>query len=146
MSSSLDQLYGDVIRDHQRDPRNFGCSSDCSHREEGYNPLCGDKVLLGLKPRADGKGIEKLCFEGEGCSISMASASMLTEEVAGLSFDEASAMIQNFRDLMQGQEDVEFEGDLQALAGVRRFPVRIKCALLPWMTLKKAIETLGSSK
>ena len=148
-SSDLDQMYGEIILDHQRDPRNFGCPPCCDHREEGFNPLCGDRVILSLDLDADAKTVKAVHFEGEGCSISMASASILTEEVAGKSVDEVMKMIGEFRGAMLGGElgqelSTALPGDAAALSGVRKFPVRIKCALLAWTTLKKAVEAVGA--
>lgn len=138
----LNQLYGEIILDHQKDPRNYGNIEHPDFHEEGYNPLCGDRVSIDIqRSLSEGEKIHDIRFCGEGCSICMASASMMTEEVQGKTFSEAIQSVENFRSLMAGQKNPEeFEGDLRALAGVRNFPVRIKCALLPWMTLKKALE------
>ncbi len=142
----LEALYGDIILEHHEDPRNFGILDPCDCREEGYNPLCGDQVLLTLrlKPHAEGEplAIGQIQFEGRGCSISMASHSMLTETVEGKSFSEVEALIEDFRAMMQGEAPKLIDGDLLALQGVQRFPVRIKCALLSWMTLKKMLDTV----
>ena len=136
-------LYQDIILEHRKDPRNFDAMEDADCRAEGFNPLCGDRVTIALK--YDGEKVKKCAFQGEGCSICMASASMLTEEIEGKKRTEALNDVQNFRDCMQSKEDCEIEGDLEALKGVRNFPVRIKCALLPWTTLKDALEAGGSN-
>jgi nitrogen fixation NifU-like protein len=118
---------------------------DAEIRENGFNPLCGDKVTLGLKMR-DGK-LVSCTFEGEGCSICMASASIMTEMVQGQSLDRVSGLIEGFRAKMQGEDrpdalpSEDSSEDIVALYGIKRFPVRIKCALLPWTTLKKGLET-----
>ena len=141
-SPALNALYQDILLEHHQDPRNFGEMVRPDRQAEGYNPLCGDRVCIQLKidPQKPGK-IAQIKFKGEGCSICMASASMMTEEVAGHEMSEITASISNFRQMMQGQKDGSvFEGDLRSLEGVKRFPVRIKCALLPWMTLKDALE------
>ena len=141
MATELDALYGDIIMDHTRDPRNFGPMENCDCKEEGFNPLCGDRVSLCFRFDDATKKVKAVGFEGQGCSICMASSSILTEELEGVTYDAALHRIEDFRSLMQGKLDPEsLEGDLRALAGVRRFPVRIKCALLSWMTAKKILE------
>ncbi len=142
----LDSLYQEVILDHHRDPRNRGELPDATIQKEGFNPLCGDRVQLALKLSADAQTIEQVRYQGEGCSICMASASMMAESIEGISTQEALSQIQNFRNFLQGDEAAaKPEGDLESLAGVRKFPVRIKCAILPWTTLKQAIEEGASS-
>lgn len=148
-------VFGDVLADHHESPRNYGNMEYASSVEEGYNPVCGDKVKIYIKwdsksdpSRADAK-LEDLKYEGEGCSICMASASIMTEKLHGLKKEELLKWIEGFRAKMQGNPEVgplpedQAQDDIVALYGVKRFPVRIKCALLPWTTLKKAIE--GSS-
>jgi nitrogen fixation NifU-like protein len=138
-------VFGEVLADHHESPRNWGLAVDAEIRENGFNPLCGDKVTLGLKMR-DGK-LVSCTFEGEGCSICMASASIMTEMVQGQPLDRVSGLIEGFRAKMQGEDrpDVlpseDSSEDIVALYGIKRFPVRIKCALLPWTTLKKGLET-----
>jgi len=135
----LSALYQDLIMEHHSHPRNFGCLEQPSCSAEGFNPVCGDRVRVDLKINAENEIIDQK-FSGEGCSICMASASMMTEEIEGRKLSEASQMIQKFRNVMQDKSPSDIEGDLEALMGVKRFPVRIKCALLPWTTLKQAIE------
>lgn len=137
---SLNQLYQEILMDHYRDPRNFGELSDPDCRAEGFNPMCGDRVEISLRFSPDKKCLLEQRFKGEGCSICMASASMMTEEISGKSIAEILHQVQGVRDHLQGKSSEAFEGDLAALEGVRRFPVRIKCALLPWTTLRDAIE------
>ncbi len=138
-------VFGEVLADHHESPRNWGLAVDAEIRENGFNPLCGDKVTLGLKMR-DGK-LVSCTFEGEGCSICMASASIMTEMVQGQSLDRVSGLIEGFRAKMQGEDrpdalpSEDSSEDIVALYGIKRFPVRIKCALLPWTTLKKGLET-----
>lgn len=135
---ALDALYREVILDHHRDPRNFGKVAQADMAEEGYNPLCGDRVEISFKVQA-GK-LHDCQFTGEGCSICMASASMMTEEVLGKDLKDVQEIIDGFRALMKGEEcPLAVEGDLESLVGVRNFPVRIKCALLPWTTLHNAL-------
>lgn len=140
---SLDRLYQEVILEHQQSPRHFGRLEEPSVEIEGFNPMCGDRVLLGL--RVTGDKIEAQAFEGEACSICMASASMMTEEIEGKTLSEVSQKVESFRSFIQGEsEGNEFSEDVQSLSGVSRFPVRIKCALLPWMSLKDALQKLKS--
>lgn len=145
-TGALDALYKDVILEHRDCPRGYGALPDANLRHEGFNPLCGDEVRLAalVGPSPEFK-IEKLRFEGKGCAICMASASILMEDAEGQSQATILQKIQDFRDLMQGKkEPSDFKGDAGALAGVRAFPVRIKCALLPWTTLKEAFEGAGN--
>ncbi len=141
----LDALYKDVILDHHRHPRNFGLVEKPAAQVEGYNPLCGDRVDISIA-LADGK-LQDCRFRGEGCSICMASASMMTEELIGKSVPEVQKTIDGFRALLKGEEcPLAVEGDLESLVGVRNFPVRIKCALLPWTTLHQAIHKARGEK
>ena len=141
---SYRDVFGDILADHHESPRNWGLDPACDRREEGFNPLCGDKISLGLKFK-DG-GLDRCTFEGEGCSICMASASIMSEMVRGRSRDQVLGLIEAFRAKMQGEESPsglpaeEADEDIVALYGIKRFPVRIKCALLPWTTLKKGME------
>ncbi len=137
----LDALYKEIILEHNQEPRNFGKTADADKVVEGYNPLCGDRIQIFLKLSADRKHVQHCSFEGQGCSICMASTSILTEAVEGKTLDQTQALIQDFRTLMQGQDPSPYiTGDILALCGVKRFPVRIKCALLGWTTLLGAIE------
>ena len=143
---NLDALYREVILDHHRSPRNFGPLENADVKVEGYNPLCGDRIEIALK-MLDGNVLGKCHFRGEGCSICMASASMMTEEVIGKSLSEVESTISGMRALMKGEEcPLAVEGDLESLVGVRNFPVRIKCALLPWTTLNDAIRQAKEGK
>ena len=142
MPESLDDLYRDVILDHYRRPRNQGLLPNPDLKSEGFNPFCGDQVILTMT--LDGAGrIGEVGFEGEGCSISQASASMLSVHLAGRTLDEAELLVRVFKGVMQGEElDPEQEerlGEIAALQGVREFPIRVKCALLGWTTLQDAI-------
>ena len=138
--SSLDDLYRRVIMDHYQKPRNRGKLEESDGLIVNLNnPTCGDSISLSLKVE-EGKVVDAK-FMGEGCSISMSSASMMTEAVKGRSYAEALDLAERFSSLMQGQ-DVEFEEleDIEALSGVNKFPARIKCATLAWNALKKGIE------
>jgi len=138
--SDLDELYRDIILDHYRNPRHRGSLADPSASHEGLNPLCGDEVTVDVALR-DGR-IEDIAYRGSGCSISQSSASMMTEAVAGRSTDEARHVINSFTAMMRGSDDIDPEelGDLEAMAGVRKFPVRVKCATLAWHTLEQALD------
>ncbi|HHQ40916.1 MAG TPA: SUF system NifU family Fe-S cluster assembly protein [Chromatiales bacterium] len=139
--SDLRDLYQEVIFDHNRNPRNFGRLEGATHRAEGFNPLCGDQLTLYLKVGEDGR-IEDVAFEGKGCAISTASASLLTESVKGRTLEEAERLFRGFHAMIMDEpagEPVEL-GKLEVLAGVKEFPARVKCATLAWHTLHAAIE------
>jgi nitrogen fixation NifU-like protein len=139
MSLPLDELYRDLILEHYKTPRNRGELELRTTRVEGNNPLCGDEIQIDIRAE-DGK-LEDIAFKGRGCSISQASASMMTEAVKNLSTEEVSELIETFKAMMHGEEvDTEPLGDLEALEGVQKFPVRIKCALLAWTTLEQALR------
>ncbi|MGE3260213.1 MAG: Fe-S cluster assembly sulfur transfer protein SufU [Bacteriovoracia bacterium] len=145
-AGGIDALYREVILDHHRHPRNQGKLEGPTSHSEGYNPLCGDRVEIDVLIN-DGKVMADCRFRGEGCSICMASASMMTEELIGKPVAEVSKTIAGFRALMKGEEcPLAVEGDLESLVGVRNFPVRIKCALLPWTTLNDAINQIGGAQ
>ncbi len=136
----LADLYQQLILDHNRSPRNHGRLDDASRRCEGYNPLCGDRVTVYLA--LDGEVISDVAFEGVGCAISTAAASLMTEAVKGMTMSEATALFERFRELVTGAADTGEEslGKLEAFAGVRNYPARVKCATLAWHTLKAAIN------
>ncbi len=139
--SDLADLYQDVILDHSRHPRNFGHPDDANREARGNNPLCGDRVTVYL--HIDGEVIEGASFEARGCAISLASASMMTEMVKGRTVAEARDLFHRFHRLVTA-EDGDGDGldELEALSGVREFPIRIKCATLPWHTMTAAIDQL----
>ncbi len=139
--SDLRDLYQEVIFDHNRRPRNFGRLEGATHKAEGFNPLCGDQLTLYLRVGEDGR-IEEVAFEGKGCAISTASASLLTEAVKGKTLEEAERLFRGFHGMIMDEpaaEPVEL-GKLEVLAGVKEFPTRVKCATLAWHTLHAAIE------
>jgi nitrogen fixation NifU-like protein len=138
--ADLNDLYQEVILDHNKRPRNFRVIETPSHRAEGFNPLCGDQLSLSL--RIDGEMITDVAFQGSGCAISKASASLMTDAIKGKSVDEANALFQRFHSMVTTPpaESVENMGKLSVLAGVREFPVRVKCASLAWHTLKAALD------
>jgi nitrogen fixation NifU-like protein len=139
--SELTDLYQEVILDHNKRPRNFGTLPDATAAAQGHNPLCGDKLSLYLRV-ADGR-IEAIAFEGSGCAISKASASLMTDAVKGQSVPDVLALFDRVHAMLttpMGQAvDEAGVGKLAALAGVREFPVRVKCASLAWHTLKSAL-------
>jgi nitrogen fixation NifU-like protein len=138
--TDLTDLYQEVILDHNRRPRNFHAIADATHRAEGYNPLCGDRLTLYMK--VDGDVIADVAFEGAGCAISKASASMMTDVLKGRSLGEARALFDRFHRMVTAPPEATVEdlGKLSSLAGVREFPIRIKCASLAWHTFKAALE------
>jgi nitrogen fixation NifU-like protein len=140
VTSDLSELYQEVILDHNRRPRNFRALAAASHTAEGYNPLCGDRLTLYLK--LTGETIEDMSFEGAGCAISKASASMMTDALKGRTVAEADALFVRFHRMVTTPPDqsVEDMGKLSSLAGVREFPIRVKCASLAWHTLKAAMS------
>jgi nitrogen fixation NifU-like protein len=142
MSDDLRDLYQEVILDHSRRPRNFKALSGANRSAEGYNPLCGDreKVYLTL----EGDVVKDVSFQGAGCAISTASASMMTERVKGMTTRQAEELFEKFRDLITSAAGPRPGGPelekLEVFSGVREYPVRIKCATLPWHTLKAALR------
>ena len=137
--SELSDLYQEVILDHNRRPRNFRTLDEPSRTQEGYNPLCGDRLTLYV--RLEGDRIADLAFQGSGCAISKASASLMTEALKGKTVDEARALFEKFHDMVTSSPDTEAPdlGKLSVLTGVREYPTRIKCASLAWHTLKAAV-------
>jgi|SRR5688572_28419385 len=139
--SELSDLYQEVILDHNRRPRNFRRIESSSHHAEGYNPLCGDRVTVFVQ--VDDGRIADLAFEGSGCAISKASASLMTDRLKGCTVLEARDLFDRFQRMVTTPTDrpVENLGKLSALAGVREFPVRVKCASLAWHTLRAALDS-----
>ena len=138
--SNLNELYQEVILDHNKRPRNFRTIDCASHHAEGHNPLCGDRLSLYLQ--VDEGRISDVAFQGSGCAISKASASLMTDAVKGQSLGDVRQMFQRFHRMVTTPPDqpVENLGKLSVLAGVREFPVRVKCASLAWHTLKAALD------
>jgi nitrogen fixation NifU-like protein len=137
----LEQIYQEVILDHNRRPRNFHAIADATHSAEGYNPLCGDRLTLFVQ--IEGDRIADVAFEGSGCAISKASASLMTEAVKGRTVADARALFERFHTMVTTAPDepVNDLGKLSVLAGVREFPIRVKCASLAWHTLKAALAS-----
>ena len=138
--TDLRELYQEVILDHSRHPRNYGPCPACNRDAKGHNPLCGDRLTVRLD--LDGDTIKDAHFEGQGCAISMASASLMTEAVKGKTVAEAKHLFDQFHALVTGADAVDGEDldKLTVLAGVRDYPVRVKCATLAWHTLAAALE------
>ena len=139
----IKDLYQEVIIDHNRSPRNFGKLEDATQVAEGYNPLCGDKLNLYLKTEDD--VITDVSFDGSGCAISVASASLMTDSLIGMTTEEAEQLFQNFHNLIMEEQNPDNDemqklGKLAALAGVKEYPARVKCATLCWHTLHSAMQ------
>jgi len=136
----IKDLYQEIIVDHNRSPRNFGKLDDADKTIEGFNPLCGDKLILYLK--IEDQKIDDISFDGSGCAISVASASLMTDAMKGKSLTEAETLFNEFHNLITTDDDVDTEqlGKLAALAGVKDYPARVKCASLCWHTLHSAIQ------
>ncbi len=140
----LRELYQEVILDHSKYPRNFGKLGCATHRADGDNPLCGDKIRVELE--LDGRMVKEARFEGVGCAISMASASLMTESLRGKSIEQAKALFHQMHETCTGQSDhleaghepVEL-GKLVVFEGVRQYPLRVKCATLAWHTMRNAL-------
>ncbi len=135
---ALDDLYREVILDHYAHPRNRGRLDPSDIAVEGANPLCGDELALFVRLR-DGR-VEDVRFEGRGCSISQASTSMMTVAIKGKTLDEVKTLLKKFKGMMHGSEPPADLGDLVALQGVCKFPVRIKCATLSWVALEQGLD------
>jgi nitrogen fixation NifU-like protein len=151
MSTELEELYQEVILDHSRRPRNFGALEHPDVLVHGDNPSCGDEIHLGVH-FGPGETLAEIKFSGQGCAISQASASMMTMKLKGKTRDEAHALGAAFKDLVTSSassassQSAPKLGDLQLLAGVRKFPQRVKCAMLPWRAVEQALaETHGES-
>lgn len=138
--NDLRDLYQEVIFDHYRQPRNYGPLADANHMAEGYNPLCGDKVKLYL--HVENGVIRNARFEGSGCAISIAAASLMTEMIMGKPKEQALDMLHKFHDMVTGAASAVDMGKLAVLAGVRVFPERVKCATLAWHTMQAALENV----
>jgi nitrogen fixation NifU-like protein len=138
----FEELYREVILEHARRPRNLGDLPDADRHVHGDNPLCGDEVTVHVKFAANGD-IAEIAFNGNACSICMASASLMTQKVKRRTRAEAGSLWQRFHDMLIAQPEPEPDetlGDLLALRGVRKFPMRVKCATLPWQALKEALD------
>jgi nitrogen fixation NifU-like protein len=150
--SDLRDLYQEVILDHSKNPRNFGHIDPANREAKGHNPLCGDQLRIWVL--TEGGRIRDVSFEGRGCAISIASASMMTDMLKGRTEAEAEEIFNRFHAVVTGEQDIGDDatedadgglGKLRALAGVRDYPMRVKCATLAWHTLKAALENKGES-
>jgi nitrogen fixation NifU-like protein len=143
--TELNDLYQEVILDHNRRPHNFRVIDNPSAKQEGYNPLCGDRLTLYLT--LDGDVIKDVAFQGQGCAISKASASLMTDAVKGKTVAQARDLFEHFHAMITSDTDTEAEdlGKLSVLAGVREYPTRIKCASLAWHTMKAAVAHEGDA-
>ena len=149
MDDSLRELYQEVILDHSRHPRHFGPLPHATHNGEGHNPLCGDRVTVHLAVDGEGR-ITDIAFEGKGCAISQASASLMTDMLAGRTVAEAEKLMEGFLHLVKGEDAAGLSEDdrerLNVMAGVSAFPMRVKCATLAWHTMKSALEGGAAAK
>jgi len=145
--SELSELYQQVILDHNKKPRNFRKLPEAKHSAEGYNPLCGDHLTVYVN--VEGDQVADISFEGSGCAISKAAASMMTQAVKGKTKQDAEQLFNEFHSMVTGELDEEAQenslGNLKIFAGVRDFPVRVKCATLPWHTLHAALNNEQSA-
>jgi nitrogen fixation NifU-like protein len=137
----LEELYQEVILDHSRRPRNFGELPDASVKVHGDNPSCGDEIHLAVKFDGNG-GLEQIKFTGHGCAISQASASLMTMKLKGKKRAEVEEMLRAFHDLVTTEKNDASKnlGDLQVMRGIRKFPQRVKCAMLPWRAVEQALR------
>src|SRR5437764_5527795 len=141
MMQEIEELYQEVILDHSRRPRNFGELPDAAVRVHGDNPACGDEIHLAVKFDGNG-GLQEIKFTGHGCAISQASASLMTMKLKGKARAEVEEMLQAFHDLVTTEKNDAPKklGDLQVMRGVRKFPLRVKCAMLPWRAVEQALK------
>lgn len=142
MNDDLVELYQQMILDHGKRPRNFGALQDAERNADGHNPLCGDRCSVHLDLDGDGDRIERITFDGQGCAISTASASLMTEAVKGRTLEETAELFERLHRLVTegaGAADPDL-GKLAVFAGVSQFPMRVKCATLAWHTLLAALE------
>jgi len=149
MDQNLRELYQEIILDHSRHPRHFGALADANHTAEGHNPLCGDRVKVYLQVDANDR-IADVSFEGRGCAISVASASLMTDLLRGRSIADAEKLMGGFLHLVKGEDAAGLPADdreqLEVMAGVSAFPMRVKCATLAWHAMKAALENQGAAK
>ncbi|MBV9904367.1 MAG: SUF system NifU family Fe-S cluster assembly protein [Alphaproteobacteria bacterium] len=149
MDDSLRELYQEVILDHSKHPRHFGKLADATNTAQGHNPLCGDRVTMYLKVDTNHR-IADIAFEGKGCAISQASASLMTDMIVGRTAAEAEKLMGGFLHLVKGEDAGGLDADdrerLDVMAGVSAFPMRVKCATLAWHTMKSALEGGDAAK
>ncbi len=149
MNNNLRELYQEIILDHSRHPRHFGRLSEANRTAEGFNPLCGDKVKIDLVVDAANR-IADVAFDGKGCAISVASASLMSEMLKGRTVDEAEQLMGGFLELVKGGGAEALNADdrenLEVMAGVSEFPMRVKCATLAWHAMKSALDGGGVAK
>ena len=143
MDNALRELYQEVILDHSRHPRHYGALDGATHKAEGYNPLCGDRVTVWLVLDGEGR-VNDIRFEGKGCAISQASASLMTDLLAGKTAAEAEKLMDGFLHLVKGEPAGDLPEDarehLDVMSGLSEFPMRVKCATLAWHTFRNAVE------
>jgi len=149
MDQGLRELYQEIILDHSRHPRHFGALADANHVAEGFNPLCGDKVKIYLSVDANDR-IQDVSFEGRGCAISVASASLMTDMLKGRTIEQADELMGGFLLLVKGEDVKALDEDdrerLEVMAGVSAFPMRVKCATLAWHAMKAALDSKAKAR
>ena len=149
MDQNLRELYQEIILDHSRHPRHFGRLAEANRTAEGFNPLCGDKVKIDLVVDGENR-IADLAFEGKGCAISVASASLMSEMLKGRTVEEAENLMTGFLELVKGGSTEELSAEdrenLEVMGGVSEFPMRVKCATLAWHAMKSALNGGGVTK
>jgi len=142
VTEDLGDLYQEVILEHNKSPRNFKRMEQANHHAEGYNPMCGDRCQVYID--MDGDAIKEISFQGSGCAISRASASMMTQMLKGKSKEEAVKLFEQFHEMVTGEKTAEEQagelGKLKVFSGVSKFPARVKCATLAWHTLQSALD------
>ncbi|MBI3999166.1 MAG: SUF system NifU family Fe-S cluster assembly protein [Candidatus Omnitrophica bacterium] len=147
VSSELRELYQELILEHSKKPRNFHALEHAHHTAEGFNPLCGDKIKLYLE--IEGDRVKDVGFQGSGCAISKASASMMTTSIKGKKVSEVQSLFGEFHKMLSGTAGAQFDqtklGKLSVFSGVSEFPVRVKCATLAWHTLRAGLESDGKT-
>ena len=148
MTSDLSDLYQEILLEHNRRPRNFRTVDGATHQADGFNPLCGDQISLQLKVNHATGHVDDVGFQGHGCAISRASASLLTQTIKGASGTDVAALFDEFHRMLtepDAELDLDLLGDLEMLSGVIAYPTRIKCAILAWHTLKAALDGDGTA-
>ncbi len=148
MTSDLSDLYQEILLEHNRRPRNFRTVDGATHQADGFNPLCGDQISLQLKVNGATGHIDDVGFQGHGCAISRASASLLTQTIKGASGTDVATLFDEFHRMLtepDAELDLDLLGDLEMLSGVIAYPTRIKCAILAWHTLKAALDGDGTA-
>ncbi len=143
--NDLRELYQELILDHSQHPHNFRVLEGANHKADGHNPLCGDQITVYLQ--VEDRCIKEISFQGQGCAISKASSSIMTTILKGKTVEEAQKIFEQFQRMIKtGEYDIDKMGKLAVLAGVHKYPVRVKCAILPWHTVIKSLQSANSEQ